>query len=99
MKSGTSPGCFGLDVPTLRHVFKNPVFADRICALLNQWIHDPASVELHLAYLTAIPKLNKPPTTPSNLRPISVSSIWYRWVAKVFVHRLQPHLGDIYSTH
>ncbi len=56
MKSGSSPGCFGLDVSTLRHVFCNPVFAECICNLLNQWIHDPNSVELHLAYLSAIPK-------------------------------------------
>ncbi len=35
MKSGTSPGCFGLDVSTLRPVFSNPVFAECICNLLN----------------------------------------------------------------
>ena len=35
MKSGTSPGCFGLDVSTLRHIFHNPVFANCICQLLN----------------------------------------------------------------
>ncbi len=35
MKSGSSPGCFGLDVSTLRHVFCNPVFAQCICNLLN----------------------------------------------------------------
>jgi hypothetical protein len=35
MKSGTSPGCFGLDVSTLRHLFCNPVLANRICTLLN----------------------------------------------------------------
>jgi hypothetical protein len=43
---------------------------------------------LHLAYLSAIPKSDRPTTEPKNLRPISVSSIWYRWVAKVFVLRL-----------
>jgi hypothetical protein len=56
MKSGTSPGCFGLDVSTIRHIFRNPVFAECICNLLNKWIQDPNSVELHLAYLSAIPK-------------------------------------------
>ncbi len=56
MKSGTSPGCFGLDVSTLRHIFRNPVFANCICQLLNKWMHDPDSFELHLAYLSAIPK-------------------------------------------
>ena len=56
MKSGTSPGCFGLDISTIRNVFSNPIFAERICNLLNQWILDPNLVELHLAYLSAIPK-------------------------------------------
>ena len=35
IKTATSPGCFGLDVSTLRHIFRNPVFANRICQLLN----------------------------------------------------------------
>ena len=64
MKSGISPGCFGLDVSTLRHIFRNPVFANCICQLLNKWMHDPDSVELHLAYLSAIPKHDKPTTEP-----------------------------------
>ena len=50
--------------------------------MLNTWIQDPDLVQLHLAYLSAIPKSDRPTTEPKNLRPISVSSIWYRWVAK-----------------
>jgi hypothetical protein len=47
--------------------------------------------------MTAIPKPGRPTNEPANLRPISVSSVWYRIVARVFVHRLNKFIPHIYS--
>ena len=61
--------------------------------LLNSWITDDHDTpDLFLALLTAIPKPNRPTTIPANLRPISVTSIWYKLLAKVFCERLTPSL-------
>lgn len=98
MRSSASPGCLGLDVGTLRRVCANDHLAETICSLLNHWVFDnPESAELHLTLLSAIPKTGKPTSEPKNLRPISVASIWYRWIAKIFAMRLDPHLPNIYS--
>lgn len=53
---------------------------------------DHDTPDLFLALLTAIPKPNRPTTIPANLRPISVTSIWYKLLAKVFCERLTPYL-------
>lgn len=66
--------------------------------LLNRWVQEDLSSELFTAIVSTIPKPKKPPDTPQNLRPISVTSVWYRLVAKVFVERLKPLLPILYST-
>ena len=67
----------------------NVTIADIITTKLWDWvtIGDDYN-EMFLAILTAIPKADKPPTIAKNLRPISVTSIWYRIVAKIFQDRL-----------
>ena len=71
--------------------------ASLITDLLNRWVFESLSTELFLAIVSAIPKPKKPPDKPSNLRPISVTSVWYRIVAKVFTERMAPYLSTLYS--
>ena len=47
--------------------------------------------------LTALPKPGRPPDVPENLRPISVSNVWYRVLMKVFVLRLKSALPSVLS--
>lgn len=47
--------------------------------------------------LTAIPKKDKPTDVPSNLRPISVTSIWYRLIMRIFTNRLHGLLPHFFS--
>jgi hypothetical protein len=60
-------------------------------------VHEEGNSELFTAIMSTIPKPKKPPDAPQNLRPISVASVWYRLVAKVFVERLKPLLKLLYS--
>lgn len=48
--------------------------------------------------MTAIPKPDRPTDDPSKLRPISVSSVWYRIIARVFVQRVNLYVPRLYST-
>jgi hypothetical protein len=68
-----------------------------IVDLLNKWVREDINTELFLAIVSSIPKPKKPPDKPENLRPISVTSIWYRVIAKVLADRLKPHLPKLYS--
>lgn len=89
MNKNASPGVFGLDISTLKILFKNDNLANTICTLLNRWVFErDCSTELFLALLSAIPKQDKDTNHARNLRPISVTSIWYRLVAKIFQDRL-----------
>ncbi len=80
MKASSAPGMFGLDVPTLRELCRNNLLADYITKLLNAWIKGDIGDHLLLTFLTAIPKPERDPSLARNLRPISVTSIWYRLV-------------------
>lgn len=65
---------------------------------MNDWLTtDCETAEMFLVMLSAIPKEGKPPTVASNLRPISVTSIWYKIVAKAFAERLSHSLVTLYS--
>jgi hypothetical protein len=75
----------------------NEILGQLIVDLLNRWVGEELNTELFLAIVSAIPKPKKPPDNPQNLRPISVTSIWYRLVAKTFAERLKPHLHLLYS--
>jgi hypothetical protein len=57
MNKNASPGVFGLDISTLKILFKNDTLANTICSLLNRWVFErDCSTELFLALLSAIPK-------------------------------------------
>ncbi len=57
MNKNASPGVFGLDISTLKILFKNEPLANNICSLLNRWVFErDCSTELFLALLSAIPK-------------------------------------------
>ena len=65
--------------------------------IVNGWILEEYNTDLFISLISAIPKPKKPPDKPENLRPIAVTSLWYRVVSKLFALRLSPHLLDIYS--
>ena len=65
--------------------------------LLNKWVGEEVSSDLFLAIVSTIPKPQKPPDRPQNLRPISVTSVWYRILAKIFSDRMQQFLPRLYS--
>jgi hypothetical protein len=48
--------------------------------------------------LTAIPKVDRDSSDPKQLRPISVTSIWYRIISRIFVLRLNKYIPLLYST-
>lgn len=98
MNNNASPGMFGLDLGCISQLLHNDILGDVITGLLNKWVNEDLNTDLFLAIISAIPKPKKPPDSPENLRPISVMSIWYRLVAKVFAERLKPHLTTLYST-
>ncbi len=52
---------------------------------------------LLLSLLTAIPKPGRDTATATNLRPISVSSVFYRLLMKIFVNRLTPFVPMLFS--
>lgn len=98
MNNNASPGVYGLELGCISQLLSNDSLGDIITELLNRWINEELNTDLFLAIISAIPKPKKPPDKPQNLRPISVTSIWYRLVAKVFTERLKPHLLTLYST-
>ena len=80
MNASSNPGVFGLDVKCLRSICKWDEIAEFICDTLNKWVQGEVGDELLLTLLTAIPKPDRDPSQAANLRPISVTSIWYRLV-------------------
>lgn len=98
MNSNAASGVWGLQIPILTQLYSNEYFADTLTALLNSWIMDDAdTAEMFLVLLTAIPKPQRDTAVPSNLRPISVTSVWYKLVSKIFTLRMEPLLQDLYS--
>ena len=98
MKPGASSGAFGLQVNVIKLLFDNPVFASVLTTLLIMWIADPTGpAELFLVMLSAIPKAERSTASPQNLRPISVTNIWYKIVTKVFTQRLSGFLSRLFS--
>lgn len=66
--------------------------AQLITTGLQHLLDGEAHPELLASYLTAIPKPDRPTDVAANLRPISVSSTWYRILMRIFVARLSPEL-------
>jgi hypothetical protein len=48
--------------------------------------------------LTAIPKADEPTDNPAKLRPISVTSVWYRVLTRLFTLRLNTFVPRLFST-
>ena len=68
-----------------------PYIADTFNKILQPGtLHVPE--DWHRSQLTLIPKPNKPPSAPSNLRPISVLPMWSNLLAKIAADRLRPFL-------
>jgi hypothetical protein len=97
MNTNASPGVYGLETDCLKELFNNEITGTLLVDLLNRWVHEDMNNELFLAIVSAIPKPKKTPDEPCNLRPISVTSGWYRLVAKVLAERLKPYLPMLYS--
>lgn len=47
--------------------------------------------------MSAIPKPDRDPTMAANLRPIAVSSVWYRLAMRIFIARFTGELPGVYS--
>ncbi len=97
MKSRTAPGVFGLDTKVLKLLLANDYLASEFTSHVNAWLADPYDEQVLRTLLTAIPKANKPTNSPSNLRPISVTSSLYRLCMRVLVARIRPALTSVFS--
>jgi hypothetical protein len=62
--------------------------AEKAQSFLWQLVQGTCDEELLTTLLTAIPKPDRDSSDPAQLRPISVTSIWYRIISRVFVLRL-----------
>ena len=73
------------------------VLVPRVCQELNQ-VLDTGPLAFpeawHSSYLTLIPKPNKPPIQPANLRPISLLPALPKLLARILAERLKPHVRD-----
>ena len=90
-------GIFGINPAIILQLLLQPLVAPRLLDALTQFLHAGDSTPLWDTLLTAIPKPNRDTSQPKNTRPISVTSIWYRLLMKVFVHHLKPHLSTLYA--
>ena len=90
-------GAFGVDVGALKCLLAHGPMACLIMDSLQRVLVEGCEPSLLATLLTALPKPGKDPGSPANLRPISVMSIWYRIIMRVFVSRLRPYLIPILS--
>lgn len=96
MNSNATPGIFGLDVSTLGVLLANDTLGTLIVLLMNGLLRDNIDQKLLLTLLTAISK-GKGTDDPTLLRPISVTSVWYKLIGKIFVNRVSAWLPELYS--
>ena len=97
MRPNTAPGPFGIEVGCLTYLLRVDFLAGLITAGLQRLLDSPPAPDLLASYLMAIPKPDRPTNVPSNLRPISVTSTWYRLLMRIFVRRLSPELPQVMS--
>ena len=90
-------GAFGVDVGALKCLLAHGPTACLITDSLQRVLVEGCEPSLLATLLTALPKPGKDPGSPTNLRPISVTSIWYRNIMRVFVSCLRPYLTSILS--
>ena len=77
------------------HATVGPLLVDLLQSLLDTGDCEEA---LLLSIMTAIPKSGKPVDEARYLRPISVTSTWYRLLMRIFTCRLTPFLSSLYSS-
>ena len=91
-------GAFGVDVGALKCLLAHGPMVCLITDSLQRVLVEGCEPSLLVTLLTALPKPGKDPGSPTNLRPISVTSIWYRIIIRVFVSRLLLYLKSLLST-
>ena len=90
-------GAFVVDVGALKCLLAHGPMAHLITDSLQRVLVEGCEPSLLATLLTVLPKPGKDPGSPTNLRPISVTSIWYHIILRVFVSRLRPYLTSILS--
>ena len=90
-------GAFGVNVGALKCLLAHDPMALLITDSLQWVLMDGCEPSLLATLLTALPKPGKDPGSPSNLRPINVTSIWYHIIMSIFVSRLRSYLTSILS--
>ena len=90
-------GAFEVDVGALKCLLAHGPMVRLITDSLQRVLVEGCEPSLLATLLTAFPKPGKDPGSPTNLRPISVTSIWYRIIMRVFVSHLRPYLTSILS--
>ena len=90
-------GAFRVDIGALKCLLAHGPMAHLITDSLQWVLVEGCEPSLLATLLTALPKPGKDPGSPTNLRPISVTSIWYRIIMHVFVSRLGTYLTSLLS--
>ena len=75
MNTNATTGAFGLDISTLKWLMTLERTSSMLINFLQGILDNKFDENLLLTIMSAIPKPKKPPTTPKNLRPISVD-LW-----------------------
>lgn len=87
---GTHPGAYGISAAALKTLARTPTGLAFLHHVLTAVLHHTPA-KLHTALLTPIPKVSNV-ESPSQLRPITIASIWYRILARVLVSRTPSRL-------
>ena len=90
-------GAFGVDVGALKCLLTHGPTACLITDSLQRVLVEGCEPSLLATLLTALPKPGKDPGSLANLRPISVMSIWYHIIMRVFGSCLPLYLTSILS--
>ena len=93
----TAVGPFGINTYVIVSLLRQPALAPSLLAALTNTLASADPTPLWDTLLTAIPKPHKDSSLPQHTRPISVTSLWYRLLMKVFTIRLRPHLPTLYA--
>ena len=97
MEAGTAPGPNGFP-PLFYKQYWNKVgqeVTNAVLAVLNSGMIPP---QLNHTFLTLIPKIHSPRKV-TDFRPISLSNVLYKLIAKVLANRQKPLLPNIISEH
>ena len=90
-------GAFGVDVGALKCLLTHGPMAHLITDSLQRVLVEGCEPSLLATLLTPLPKPGKDPGSPTSLRLISVTSIWFRIIMRIFFFRLRTYLTSILS--